>query len=216
MVVHKRDDPTIGITDLLSAVRECEENQENNRRNRRADYAKAYPPSHSRPTYRDDRNARAVPPQVPPPPQSTNRYRSDNRRVDQNVPVHAAQVEPGYDYHHQDDGDYIPEYANYDLPLDQEDEELTFATEMCHIAIQKADVMERQSGKCFNCKELGHYWRDCPKPLREEFQRLQDHPKRRQEELNGKGGPGKGGRVPQNANVKQQVPVKAAAAPAPQ
>ena len=33
MVVHKRDDPTISITDLLSAVRECEENQENNRRN---------------------------------------------------------------------------------------------------------------------------------------------------------------------------------------
>ena len=84
-----------------------------------------------------------VPPQAPPPPQSTNRYRSDNRRVDRNVPIHAAQVEPGYDYHYQDDGDYIPEYANYDLPLDQEDEELTFATEMCHIAIQKADVMER-------------------------------------------------------------------------
>ena len=216
MVMHKRDDPTISITDLLSAVRECEENQENNRRNRRADYVKAYPPSHSRPAYQDDRNARAVPRQAPPPSQSTNRYRSDNRRVDRNVPVHAAQVEPGYDYHHQDDGDYIPEYANYDLPLDQEDEELTFVTEMCHITIQKADVMERQSGKCFNCKELGHYWRDCPKPLREEFQRLQDHPKRRQEELNGKGGPGKGGQVPQNANVKQQAPVKVAATQGPQ
>ena len=34
MVVHKRDDPRIGMTDLLSAVRECEENEENNRRNR--------------------------------------------------------------------------------------------------------------------------------------------------------------------------------------
>ena len=82
MVVHKRDDPTISITDLLSAVRECEENQESNRRNRRADYAKAYPPSHSCPAYRDDWNVRAVPPQVPPPPQSNNRYRSDNHRVD--------------------------------------------------------------------------------------------------------------------------------------
>ena len=51
MVMHKRDDPTISITDLLSAVRECEENQENNRRNCRADYAKAYPPSHSHPAY---------------------------------------------------------------------------------------------------------------------------------------------------------------------
>ena len=47
MVMHKRDNPTMGITNLLSAVRECEENQENNRRNCRADYTKAYPPSHS-------------------------------------------------------------------------------------------------------------------------------------------------------------------------
>ena len=48
-VVHKKDDPTVGTTDLLSAVRKCEENQENNRRNRQADYAKRYPPSTSRP-----------------------------------------------------------------------------------------------------------------------------------------------------------------------
>ena len=51
MVVHKRDNPRIGTTDLLSAVRECEENEENNRHNRRAEYAKAYPPSTSHPNY---------------------------------------------------------------------------------------------------------------------------------------------------------------------
>ena len=51
MVMHKRDDPTISITNLLSTVRECEENQENNRCNHRADYAKVYLPSHSRPAY---------------------------------------------------------------------------------------------------------------------------------------------------------------------
>ena len=51
MVLHKRDNPTISITDLLSAVSECEENQENNRRNCRADYVKAYLPSHSHPAY---------------------------------------------------------------------------------------------------------------------------------------------------------------------
>ena len=69
MVVHKKDDPTIGTTDLLSAVRECEENQENNRRNRQADYAKSYPPSTSHPNYRDNHcdNARVLPP-VPPGP----------------------------------------------------------------------------------------------------------------------------------------------------
>ena len=145
-----------------------------------------------------------------------NRYRHDNRRLDRNVPIHAAHPDPDYNYHHQDDGEYLPDYANYDLPLDQDDEELTFATEMWNIATERADVLERQSGKCFNCKELGHYWRDCTKPLKEEFQRLKDHPRKRQDELNRNGGPGKGGRVPQNANVKPQAPAKAAATPAPQ
>ena len=194
MVVHKRDDPMVGITDLLSAVCECEENQENNRRNHRAEYAKAYPPSQARPTYRDNRNGRPPLPPAPAPVPLTghNRYRHDNHHADRNVPVHAAQVDPAYDYNYQED-DYIHDYVNYDLPLDQGDEELTFATEMWNVAIEKADIMERQSGKCFNCRELGHYWRDCPKQLKEEFQRLQDHLKKRQEELNGKGGPGKGG-----------------------
>ena len=118
-----------------------------------------------------------------------NRYRNDNRRVDRNVPIHTAQVKPEYDYHYQDDGENMPGYINYDLSLNQDDEELTFAMEMCSIAIQKVDVMEQQSGKCFNCKELGHYWRDCPKPLKEEFQRLQEHPKKRQGELNRKWAP---------------------------
>ena len=58
MVVHKRDDPRIGTTDLLSAVRECEENQENNRCNRQAEYAKVYPPLMSHPNYRDNRDQR--------------------------------------------------------------------------------------------------------------------------------------------------------------
>ena len=135
MVVHKRDDPTIGTTDLLSAVQECEENQENNRCNRRAEYVKAYPPSHSRPTYQNNQNVRAAPSPVPALPPMGNHYRNDNRQVDQNVPIHTAQVEPEYDYHYQDNGENMPEYVNYDLPLNQEDEELTFVTEMCSITI---------------------------------------------------------------------------------
>ena len=61
MVVHKKDNPTVGTTDLLSAVRKCEENQENNRRNLRADYAKAYLPSTSCPSYRDNRDHMIMP-----------------------------------------------------------------------------------------------------------------------------------------------------------
>ena len=48
MVVHKRDDPSVSITKLLVAMRECKENQENNRCNRRVEYAKAYLPSTTR------------------------------------------------------------------------------------------------------------------------------------------------------------------------
>ena len=140
MVVHKKDDPTIGTTDLLSAVRECEENQENNRCNRQADYAKSYPPSTSCPNYGDSHrdNARVL----PPPPPGPNRYRHDNRHADRNVPMHAAQVEPEYEYDYRDEGDYIPEYADYDQGLDQDDVDLTFATDMWAIAAKRADSLE--------------------------------------------------------------------------
>ena len=65
MVVHKYDNPDITITQLLTAVRECEENEENNRHNRRAEYAKAYPPSMSQPKYGTDRGTHHSPPASP-------------------------------------------------------------------------------------------------------------------------------------------------------
>ena len=140
MVVHKKDDPTVGMTNLLSAVHKCEENQENNRRNRQADYAKTYPPSTSCPNYRDNHrdNAR-VPPPAPPGP---NRYRHDNRHADRNVPMCVAQVEPEDEYDYRDEGDYIPEYADYNQGLDQDDIDLTFATDMWVIAAERADGLE--------------------------------------------------------------------------
>ena len=144
MVVHKKDDPTIGTADLLSAVRECEENQENNRCNRRADYAKSYLPSTSCPSYRDNHrdNAR-VPPLVPPGP---NRYQHDNHHADRNIPMRAAQVEPKHEYDYRDEGDYIPEYADYDQGLDQDDVDLTFTTDMWAIAAERADGLDGKLG----------------------------------------------------------------------
>ena len=132
------------------------------------------------------------------------------------MPICAAQVEPEHEYNYRDEDDYVPEYVDYDQSLNQDDVDLTFATNMWAIAAERADGLERKTGKCFNCQEVGHYWRECPKPLKEDFKRLRDQPKRRQEELNGKGGPGKGGRVPQNVNGKPQAPAKAPATQAPQ
>ena len=51
MVVHHHDDPNTTITELLTAIHECEENEENSRQSRQMEYAKAYPPSTSRPSY---------------------------------------------------------------------------------------------------------------------------------------------------------------------
>ena len=79
------------------------------------------------------------------------------------------------------------------ISLDQDDVDLTFATDMWVIAVERADGLEWKTGKCFNCQEVGHYRRECQKPLKEDFKCLRDQPKRRQEELKGKGGPGKGG-----------------------
>ena len=52
MVVHKRDDPQTSITHLLITMCECEENKAQHCRSRWAEYAKAYPPSMSKPSYR--------------------------------------------------------------------------------------------------------------------------------------------------------------------
>ena len=197
----------------MSAVRECEENEENNRHNHRAEYAKAYPSLTSRPNYQDNRDHRDGNnwAQLPAQPNNNRHYRQDNHPGDRGVPIRSAQAEPDYGDYGNDDG-YIPEYADYD----QEDIDLTFATDMWAVAVARADGIERNTGKCFNCRELGHYWRECPKPLKEDFKRLQEHPKRCQDELNGNGGPRKGGQVPQNANVKPQVLAPALVPQAPQ
>ena len=88
------------------------------------------------------------------------------------MPIRAAQVEPEHEYDYRDEGDYIPEYADYDQGLDQDDVDLTFATDMWAMAVERADSLERKTRKCFNCQEVGHYWRECQKPLKEDFKRL--------------------------------------------
>ena len=111
--------------------------------------------------------------------------------------------------------DYIPLYIDYDNdPQDRNDVELTFHTEVYVATIRMADDTEQQDNRCYNCKEKGHFWHQCTKPLKEEFQRLLDCPKQREKELNKKGGPGvKGGQVPQPAPAAAAAPTLAAPAP---
>ena len=186
MVIHKRDDPQTSNTNLLIAMQECEENEAQHRRRRWAEYAKAYPPSMSKPLYRTNNT-------------DPHQRRPDNSHQDQmryrqqdnngpNVTIHAAQVEPAMEIEAEED--YIPPYIDYDDdPQDRDDVELTFHTEVYAATIRMADDTEQRDNRCYNCKEKGHFWRQCTKPLKEEFRRLLNHPKQREKELNKKGGP---------------------------
>ena len=90
----------------------------------------------------------------------------------------------------QAEEDYIPPYINYDnAPQDRDDVEMTFYTEVYAATIRMADDTEQWDNHCYNCKETGHFWHQCTKPLKEEFQQLLNCPKQRDNELNKKGGP---------------------------
>ena len=103
---------------------------------------------------------------------------------------------------------------NDNAPQDRDDVELTFHTEVYAAAIRMADDTEWRDNRCYNCREKGHFWRQCTKPLKEEFQRLLNRPKQRENELNKKGGPrAKGGRVPQPVPAAAPAPTPAAMAP---
>ena len=211
MVIHKQDDPQTSITHLLIAVRECEENEGQHRRSRQAEYAKAYPLSTSKPLYRTNNT-------------DPHQRRLDNSHQDQtcycqqdnngpNVTIHTTQMKPAMKIEAEED--YIPPYIDYDNDLqDRDDVEQTFHTEVYVAAIRMADNTEQRDNCCYNCKEKGHFWHQCTKPLKEEFQRLLDCPKQREKELNKKGSPrAKGGQVPQPAPAAAPVPTLTAVVP---
>ena len=90
----------------------------------------------------------------------------------------------------QAEEDYILLYIDYDDALQDRDDR----DEVYVAAIRMADNIKQRDNHCYNCKEKGHFWCQCTKPLKEEFQWLLDCPKQRDNELNKKGGPGaKGG-----------------------
>ena len=140
MVVHKRDDPQTSITHLLITVCKCEENKAQHCRSRRAEYAKAYPPSTSKPPYRTNNTD---PHQRRPDNNHQDQvcYRRQDNNNSPNVTIHAAQVEPAMEI--QAEEDYILPYIDYDNALqDRDDVEMTFYTEVYVAAIRMADNTE--------------------------------------------------------------------------
>ena len=40
--------------------------------------------------------------------------------------------------------------------------------------LQQADEENKRTGSCYNCRESGHQWRDCPQPLRPALQKAKE------------------------------------------
>ena len=200
---HIKDDPFKSTLDLFTSVQECEENEENSRHSQRADNACAYP---------------AAVCQAPPAQAWGNGnggYQAHHAgngyapQADRNaVPVKAMQMEQEY----KDPEAYPPpfiEYGDLEIP-NGEDPELELLTNIYMAAVQLADDTERRQGKCYNCCEPGHMWRNCPHPLKEEFRIYQERMRQHQDQLNSNGGPGnQAGHVP-HAPQPAILPVPAA------
>ena len=207
MVVHKCNNPDITITQLLTAMRECEENDENNRRNRRAKYVKAYPPSTSQSTYGTNRGTH----HPSSAPLAQGHYACQEKG---HIPIHAMQVKSAAGAPAKDS--YIPPYTDYNNPDQVRDVEYEFYTDFYTAAVKMADNAEHHHDWCFNSKEPGHMWQNCPKPLKEEFKCIKERAEQQQEQLNRSGGPrAKGDHIPQQTQ-KPQVPAPTPAAVTPQ
>ena len=187
------------MLDLLTGVQKCEEHEASNGHNRHTDYARAYPPNaaHQNQNGQDACNNRVNGNGRPQYPQGKGQGVPENGRA--NVPLKAAQVEPEYEYecdqpdeYYQDEG-YEPVY---DENANKEDQELELYTCFFAASVQLADDTERRNGKRFNCKEGGHQWRACPKPLHEEMKQYKERLVQHEHQLNRNGGLGaKGGQV---------------------
>ena len=102
-------------------------------------------------------------------------YHQQDNNNSPNITIHTTQVEPTVEIQAKED--YIPQYIDYDnAPQDWDEIEMTFYTEVYVAAIRMADDTERRDNCGYNCKEKGHFWHQCTKPLKEEFQWLLDRP----------------------------------------
>ena len=72
------------------------------------------------------------------------------------------------------EGKYQASYVDYDQREWGEDPELELYTNFYAAAVRLADDTERRDNHCYNCKEPGHFWCNCMKPLKEEFWKLKE------------------------------------------
>ena len=172
-VAYMLDNPGIKVTDLVEAVRHIEAATKRHRIQRQD--ASYYPASTSaKPVYQKDQC------------KDSNGKHNHNRGV---INAKLAQIESNPSSEEED-----PEEAERQRIVN-ENAIWWDGYYMC--AATKVDDANMFYNMCYNCREPGHRWRDCSKPLRQGLQDLKDRAEKDDERLNGSGGGGdQGGRIP--------------------
>ena len=172
MVVHMLENPGVTVGDLVEAVRKVESIQERCRIQRQD--ASRYAPSTSyhKPTFEKDKG-------------KDKDRRDDRGNPKSAVRAQVTQVEP----------DSEPEFRS-SAESDEEgsaDENALWRDGYYCCAIRNVDQSETFFGACFNCRDQGHRWRQCTKPLRQALQEIKDRIGQDGDWLNVFGGGGNGG-----------------------
>ena len=147
-VSHIMDDPTKSVSDILVSVRKMEETEDRYYSDRRKDSRSDYRSGSSKPykSYRDNSN--------------NNNGNNHGRRKD----------DYGVRVGNPDTGDESSEAET----LTEDDKEQLYRDGMYIGITRMAAADDNRTGTCFNCKECGHQWRQCPQALREDLQRAKN------------------------------------------
>ena len=188
LVVHLLENPAVTVNDLVEAVRNIEANQEQWQL-QRLDAAR-YPPStsqgYNKPTFGNNKD---------------KDKKEDRLAQTKPVPIHAKPA--------QYESDHSPEDSDDNKSAD---EEALWRDSYYYYAIHQVDDTKGFFNACYNCRETGHRWQHCPKPLRQALQEIKDRVGRNGDRLNGSGDGGrKGADVPEKgqgsvmlAKIKKQ------------
>ena len=184
LVSHLMDRPKKGVGAVLLAVKKAEETEERQMAARCMESRAGYNKNNANPSkgYHGNRDY--------------NNNKNDNKGG------YGVRVgDPGSEEDEDDDR----------IQLTEGDKEQIYRDGMYIGIAWMADEDNKRMGICFNCKENGHMWRQCPQTLREDLQRAKDREGLDHRRLNRSGEGGakggcpsqKGGRGPETTPAPQ-------------
>ena len=179
LIAHKLDKPGVKMSDLLQEVRKIEES-ENRKRSR-------YPSSVSAKNINNSNNFKNGSDGYRS--QQNSGYKHNNYRDKKQDTIGVRMVAPA------EEGE--EEETDEPSSNSSEDSQSIWKDGYYYCLLQQADEENKRTGSCYNCRETGHRWRDCPQPLRPALQKAKDREGVDEQRLNASGDSGmKGARGP--------------------